>query len=395
MVELSVIIPVYNVEKYLRKCLESIINQSFHDMEIICVDDGSSDESGFIIDEYAHNDSRIIAIHQKNCGPMVARKSGVSIARGRFSIVPDSDDWIDKNMFEEMIYALREHNVDFVTSGFIREYKDKSIDGNEGIKKGLYKDKSYEQGYLSEFIGVNSFFEFNVPGSLCNKMIKTELLKTFVLRAPDKISIGSDAVVSYPLILNAKSVYVMGKNYYHYRIREGSITTKKCINEIENVKRVFEHVETESRKIKGYPILKRQIALWEYYILLCKWPELVISNQNGNVFPYRDVKISDRIIMYGMGRFGRFLFGYLQTIGMDVVGYIDEREGEDSIKLDELPSLEYDKIVITVLRASEVKEIRNILLCQGVSPNKIQEIDCDILLIKDIHSIIDKNLAMT
>lgn len=113
---LSVIIPVYNVEKYLRRCLDSVTNQSYNNLEIILVDDGSPDNSGSICDEYAKKDPRIKVVHQENAGLSGARNSGISIAKGDFITFVDSDDWIDKDMYSQMLQCQKNNDLDIVCS---------------------------------------------------------------------------------------------------------------------------------------------------------------------------------------------------------------------------------------------------------------------------------------
>ena len=110
--KISVIVPVYNVEKYLRKCIDSLTNQTLKDIEIILVNDGSTDNSGSIIDEYAKQDKRVIAIHKENGGQSSARNMGLDIAKGKYVGFIDSDDWIELDMYENMYLALVKGNAD-------------------------------------------------------------------------------------------------------------------------------------------------------------------------------------------------------------------------------------------------------------------------------------------
>lgn len=117
MPELSIIVPVYKVEPYLRRCIDSILNQTFRDFELILIDDGSPDNCGAICDEYAEKDGRITVIHQKNQGVSAARNAGLDIARGTYLGFVDSDDWIEPEMYETMITTAKEKNVDVVVCG--------------------------------------------------------------------------------------------------------------------------------------------------------------------------------------------------------------------------------------------------------------------------------------
>ena len=113
---LSVVIPIYNVEKYLRRCLDSVLNQNYDNMEIICVDDGSTDKSGLIADEYAQKDSRIQVIHKKNGGLVSARKAGTAVSKGSYITGIDSDDYIDADVYGEMMRSIMDADADLITS---------------------------------------------------------------------------------------------------------------------------------------------------------------------------------------------------------------------------------------------------------------------------------------
>lgn len=181
MAELSIIVPVYNVEKYLCKCVDSILNQTFQDFELILVDDGSPDNSGRICDEYAKKDSRIIVIHQKNGGLCSARNSGIKCASGNFIAFVDSDDYVAPNMYETLINVSKETGADMVKCGYCEFVNDeitakkafskiKVIDNNDGqsllpfylksilctvvwngiYSKDLAKRVVYPEGYINE-----------------------------------------------------------------------------------------------------------------------------------------------------------------------------------------------------------------------------------------------------
>ena len=135
MPKISVIVPVYNVEKYLRKCIESILNQTFREFELILVDDGSTDSSGKICDEYALKDSRIKVIHKENGGASSARNAGLDVAKGEYIGFVDSDDWIEMDMYGELYRLIKENNTDISVCGInnIKDIKYK----NENLKEKI------------------------------------------------------------------------------------------------------------------------------------------------------------------------------------------------------------------------------------------------------------------
>ena len=119
MPKVSVVVPIYNVENYLEKCIKSLISQSLTDLEIILVDDGSTDSSSVICDKYSILDSRIVVIHKKNGGLVSARKTGLKIAKGDYIGFVDGDDYIDERMYEDLLSYISKNGVDVVNSGFL------------------------------------------------------------------------------------------------------------------------------------------------------------------------------------------------------------------------------------------------------------------------------------
>ena len=140
--KLSVIIPVYNVSEYLRQCLESVINQTFTDMEIILVNDGSTDNSAEICAEYKQKDPRIIFIQQENAGLAAARQAGLEIAKGEYITFVDSDDWLELNMYERMLCAAEKENVDIV---FCNTYRNESKKEKPYMRNGFFTRKEMEE----------------------------------------------------------------------------------------------------------------------------------------------------------------------------------------------------------------------------------------------------------
>ena len=124
-ISLSIIVPVYNVENYLIRCLDSLVNQTLKEIEIICINDGSKDNSLNILEEYAKKDSRIIILNQENAGLSAARNAGMEIAKGEYIGFVDSDDWVDLDFFEKLYIAAKNNDCDIAVADFIREHPTK------------------------------------------------------------------------------------------------------------------------------------------------------------------------------------------------------------------------------------------------------------------------------
>lgn len=226
----SVIVPVYNIELYIEKCILSIINQTYDDIEIIIVDDGSTDTSRTICDCYAAQDPRIIVIHKENGGLVSARKAGSAIATGDYTLYVDGDDWLDKNTIAEIYKYIDKYSPDCVCFGFIVRKKDSDIEMMVNANCGLYSKADLERKiypYLIEDKQGKYFLH-----SAWGKAYKTNILKTFQMSVDDNISMSEDAALTIPLISNINTMFVMPDCLYNYNmLNELSITrAKKVLN---------------------------------------------------------------------------------------------------------------------------------------------------------------------
>jgi glycosyltransferase involved in cell wall biosynthesis len=216
MVKLSIIVPVYNVELYLSKCLDSIINQTFADFELILVNDGSTDTSRDICCNYLQKDSRVILLDKENGGLSSARNLGLAIAKGLYVAFVDSDDWIDLSMYDSMINALEDINADIVISGHKVVNIDNTIDEINTINESvLYKGEDATKLILKD----EQIFSF-----AWDKIYKKALFNNVTY--PNG-RIYEDIATTYKLFHKAITVYHINKAFYYYVRREGSICQEK------------------------------------------------------------------------------------------------------------------------------------------------------------------------
>lgn len=216
MVNLSIIVPVYNVEKYIKECIDSILNQSFQDFELILVNDGSTDSSGKICNEYSKKDDRIEVIHKDNGGLSSARNAGIEKAKGLYIGFVDSDDWIHENMYSHMIDYANIQNADIVVCNIMSMRKN----GNEIPYTNIKYDISFTREEAMSELFKNEIILF----SACNKIFRREIFDG--LRYKEGI-ILEDMDLSYKLFNKANKVYYIHNPYYHYRYNDASILRSK------------------------------------------------------------------------------------------------------------------------------------------------------------------------
>ena len=218
---ITVIIPVYKVEKYLRKCVESVIYQTYSNLEIILIDDGSTDNSGLICDEYAKKDSRIRVLHQKNSGISSVRNKGIDMAKGKYFTFIDSDDYVSLDYIEYLYNLITKYNADISICNF------KLIWKNSKSKKDT---KNKEFLLDSENAFKNMLFNQGINVSVWAKLYKTNLWRN--IRFPIN-KVYEDTAIIYKIIDKASKIAYGDKECYFYVAREGSISKQGFFNKNE------------------------------------------------------------------------------------------------------------------------------------------------------------------
>lgn len=261
-IKISVIIPVYKTEKFLEKCVKSVINQTLKEIEIICVNDGSPDNSLRILKDLQSMDERIKIIDQQNQGVCKARNEAIKIAKGKYCINIDSDDWVEENYLEEMYKTAEKNGSDIVISDiFLDFYYEKS-------KSFVMRDLNIsEKITLNGEEYINIFLDTNFNGYSCNKLIKKELYIKNNIKYNENIYIFEDVEVILKLAYFSNKINKINKSYYHY-IKHESIASnqskEKCLNDINNC---FKELNLFFLKNKEYHFSKKILIHWYSRIL--------------------------------------------------------------------------------------------------------------------------------
>lgn len=222
---LSVIVPVYNTKEYLRECIDSILAQTYHNYELILVDDGSTDGSSEICDEYAEKSENVFVIHKENCGLLHTRKVGFAAAKGEYISYIDSDDFIAPDMYEYMMSKISEYNVDIAICN-MAWYKFGDVTPMTTYNKhGYYNKQRLEEEIYPYMLFSCDPQKSGLIPSLCNKIIRKKVLDNVLAHADNSISYGEDALCSYPCVLDSDSIYIAeDKFFYFYRQISSSLT---------------------------------------------------------------------------------------------------------------------------------------------------------------------------
>lgn len=244
--ELSIIIPVYNVEPYLRRGAASVLRQKGVTLEVILVDDGSTDESGRLCDEIAGADSRVRVIHKANGGLSSARNAGLELARGTYVTFVDSDDWVEPDCYETALHLMKQYGVDLLCGG---RY---DVDADTGEKRvGLCPERT--ELLSGEEMAGRIFLWDHCDSSACDKVFHRRLFNR--LRFPEGV-VSEDVPVIYQAALKAERVLLWDRPYYCYYHRKGSITTAAVSEKTFHFSRHARAIEGDIRR--NHPAIANQ-----------------------------------------------------------------------------------------------------------------------------------------
>ena len=245
--KISVVIPVYNMEKYLKRCMESVMNQSFRDLEIILVDDGSKDSSGKMCDEYQSIDSRVKVIHKQNGGLGFARNSGMEIASGEFISFVDSDDYIEPGMYEKLYARIKQENADTCIFGYHRVVGEKIAYTRTGALSGTFSGPGVFTNIFLNIIGSEPSCpeDFLILWqSSWLSLYSLDIIRKHNITFPsEREFISEDVLFNTDYYINSKCVTILNEPFYNYWLNENSLT-KVYMNDrfARNVALYVEHL---------------------------------------------------------------------------------------------------------------------------------------------------------
>lgn len=262
----SVIVPVYNAKVYLADCIESILKQSFKDWELILVDDGSTDGSEKICDDFAAKDMRIKVIHQKNGGVTKARQTGLLQSKAEYILYVDSDDWIDWNLLNEASIIIRNTDTDSISFAF----RYVQMDGKEEIKYEPVAEGLYIKTAMKEDIYPKVLLDANMTNmfySIAGKVIRRSMLLAVQASIPEYLTIGEDTACSVGVYTAARSVYISEIPGYYYRIHTTSVSHHFDIELYDQLTATIQYFEQLTKKeISDF---SNQIDRYVMLVLFC------------------------------------------------------------------------------------------------------------------------------
>jgi glycosyltransferase involved in cell wall biosynthesis len=379
---ISIIVPIYGVEKFLSQCIESIIGQTYTNLEIILVNDGSIDNCAFICDHYASLDNRIKVIHKLNEGLVSARKSGLKISTGSYIGYVDGDDWIEPEMYEKMLKDALLYNVDVVVAGHKEELNNNVVEVlYNNLPEGIYKDKKLENIFYPTMLNTGSFSQFGIYSYLWNKLFKREVLYKNQMAVSNMIFMAEDAACTYPTLLDANAIYISNSTHYRYRQRIDSMVKTRELTylDIEKYNLLYHFLRNKFNETNFANVLIPQLDLFLLSLLTVR-TELVAKNvlSSDNLYPFGKISLGSKIIIMGAGTFGQHLYHrIIKENKYKVVAWIDDLFKEYLTlnlivnPVNSIRNLEYDAVLVAYIDESVAEKKVQQLLKTGAHLNKV------------------------
>ena len=274
---ITVIIPVYNVKVYLKKCIHSVLKQTYSNLEIILVDDGSTDGSGLICDEFKKIDNRVVVIHKKNEGLGYARNSGLDKTTGEYVTFVDSDDYIEPTMVESLYKCIKRYNVDECKMGFERVNDESKVVGSRKYKFELFSGNEAKEKYAPRLIGASSKEHDSIDMCVWGTLFNYNLIRKYHLRFPsERELISEDLIFHLEYLQYAQGACTIENTEYKYRINEKSLSKKYLEGRIDKSLFFYENIiEILKRYSYNNNVLNRAKRMFFIHIKMAISQEII------------------------------------------------------------------------------------------------------------------------
>jgi len=385
-IDISVLVPIFRIEKYLPKCIDSLLDQSFVNFELILVNDGSPDSCPEICDDYSKIDSRIKVIHKENGGLVSARKEGLKHAVGKYISFVDGDDWVDK-YYLDTLFKLAEINcADLVVTGHFREFDGKT-ETIKPRKAGIYNASEIESLIIPKAIYNGKFCEHDISTYLWNKLFRRELLNDVLFDVPNEIVMGEDAAITYSYLSISKSLVISEIPLYYYRQRHDSI-----VKSIENLKTEYyrlgllmNFLKLKLSHVIDEQTLDKQIKFYLYSQILVRSGGLIYNNSGQIIFdPFLRAKRNSKVVIYSSGSFGQHILStntkteYFQIIKWIDIDFHDLNvDGNFVQPISSINNTDFDFLIIATINPTIYESIKFELGLMGIDEKKIVKINTD------------------
>jgi len=364
--KVSIVVPVYNAEEYLERCVYSILNQTYDNIEVILIDDGSRDKSFDVCKNIARNDKRVLAYKQMNMGSLEARKTGIESASGKFVMCVDSDDWIEENMVEELMHYMMKYDVDMVLSGISYDYTQKELNKVwlDGVTPGFYDLKNIDSEVFTHFFleKEGECIGRGIRGHICTRLFKRNLILNIMDQIDTRIKNGDDDACLYSAILSSESIYVLDKAFYHYCIRDNSLCQSVANRSLVDVELLGKYLRGHVEQHFAASKLIKQLNKYMYVEAKETAKRIYrIKEVKRYIFPFDELPPRSKIVIYGAGNVGKEYIEYLNSnMQYKLMAWIDKKidKKKNVQELSIIKSIEYDYIILAAASRKTAESMR-------------------------------------
>lgn len=376
---LSITVPAYQVQGYLPRCLDSLLCQSLKDIEVLVVDDGSTDDTGRISDSFANLDRRVRVIHQENKGLVAARKVAAIRASAEYVACIDGDDYVDHDYCERLLDLAQSSNADVVVGGHVRDYHQAKQLIPPALEPGTYCDDELEK-VLNCFISRAPFFSHGISTYLWGKLFRKRLYLEAQQKVPDGFTIGEDAACVYPLIAQSKTVAISASFGYHYVQRQSSMLKGRVRSVQDEFVRVTSLIEFLRTRLYGLESLSptRQLQEYELSQLLLRSGGLFSLNKQEMFLLGHRVYKKARLAIYSAGTFGQTMLQRVNAVtSASSAILVDDdwsayrADGLPVFPVDALSQSKMDFVAVASLDPNFIRAAKSRLAAMGVPESKI------------------------
>ena len=379
---ISVIIPIYNTQEFLPRCLDSILNQSYANMEIILVNDGSTDDSVSICERYAAKDTRIQMISQPNQGIIVAKKIGIRLCRGEYVMFVDSDDWIEPELLEMMVLAMEEFGCVLVCSNVYIDLEGGTVEKKNAIPPGIYEtDKITKDLFYYKDTDYYGILPYSVA-----KLYPRDMLKVVLDHISSDIRYAEDKAIVFSFVFQDIKVCFTDAIYYHYCVRNGSACQSENQNYLVELTAFYKYAKKLFDAHREREHLLRQLGKYilqeEIYAVNGK---LGLTTPDKPIYtvPYQlDTSVffskKKKVILYGAGKVGTDYYKQIKDcMNVELCSWVDKNYGKYQAEelnvqpIEHIQKTEYDYILVAVRKQTVFEEIKKELSAMGISEDVV------------------------
>lgn len=386
---ISVVVPIYNLDAYLYQCVSSIVGQSYRHLEIVLVDDGSTDNALEICEYFRKSDARIKVIAQPNGGLVSARKAGLNASTGDYVFYVDGDDWIEPDCLAQYHRLAQAHQADMVIGDYKREFLGNFVTVRNAISPGVYDRRRIEQEMLSSMISRGPFFSHGLRTYSWGKLYKRTLIADLQNQVPEQVMVAEDAALVYPAIDRSQTVVLSDVALCNYRQRPNSIlkSTQFDHRDTDRIAAAFRYMAKALDSAASPHGYVRQLQAYFAAIVTIRSGGFLRSQALYDRFEvFGPLAEGARLAVYNSGSFGQHVYRHLQSNpAIALAGWYDEDHRENAILRmpvndpETLRDAVFDHLLMASFDPALHDEVKVLFDRHGLDHRKVRPVSIDAL----------------